>query len=229
MSIAARIIPARYVPAARSVKRAVSTTLAKTPLGNAVESKRWADRCYDMPAPQAVKWSVLTRYGHPSGTWVETGTHYGGTTAFLAAKAKHVYSIEAMPELAQAAVERFQSTPNVTIIQGLSEDSLPGILDGIQEPVSFWLDGHFSAGNTFQGLSDTPIREELAAIEPHLPSWSTVTVLVDDVRCFDPTNPSFAHYPTRGWLVDWAERNGLTWLIEHDIFVARKQWSPSQE
>ncbi|MDO9473336.1 MAG: class I SAM-dependent methyltransferase [Caulobacter sp.] len=222
MNFATRIIPARYVPAARTVKHAVSNTLAKSPLGNAVESKKWADRCYDMPAPQAVKWSVLTRYGHPSGTWVETGTYLGGTTAFLADSASHVYSIEPMPELAQAAIERFHSTPNVTIIQGLSEDRLPGVLEGIQEPVSFWLDGHFSAGNTFQGPSDTPIREELAAIAPHLPRWSTVSVLVDDVRCFDPSNPSFAHYPTRGWLVQWAERNELNWLIEHDIFVARR-------
>lgn len=222
MNRAARLIPSRFVPAARSAKHAVSSTLAKSPIGNAVESKKWADRAYDMPAPQAVKWSVLTRYGHPSGIWIETGTYLGGTTAFLAATAKHVYSIEPMPELAQAAIERFTSTPNVTIIQGLSEDCLPGILDGIQEPVSFWLDGHFSAGNTFQGPSDTPIREELAAIEPHLSRWSTVTVLVDDVRCFDPSNPSFAHYPTRGWLVEWAQRNDLNWLIEHDIFVARR-------
>ncbi|MDO8731310.1 MAG: class I SAM-dependent methyltransferase [Actinomycetota bacterium] len=222
MKHAARLVPSRYVPAARTMKRSVSNAFAKSPLGAAVEAKKWADRCYDMPAPQMVKWSVLTRYGHPLGTWVETGTYLGETTAFLAGSANHVYSLEPMPDLAQAAVERFGGIANVTIIQGLSEDCLPEILDGIAGPVSFWLDGHFSKGNTFQGPSDTPIRAELAAIEPHLPRWDSVTVLVDDVRCFDPSNPNFADYPTRGWLVDWAERNNLNWLIEHDIFVARR-------
>ena len=133
-----------------------------------------------------------------------------------------MYSIEPMPELAQAAVERFHDQANVTILQGLSEDCLPELLASVQGPVSFWLDGHFSAGNTFQGPSDTPIRAELAAIEPNLSRWETVTVLVDDVRCFDPSNPHFADDPTRGWLVDWADRHGLKWIFEHDIFIARK-------
>ncbi len=222
MNRAANLVPSRYVPAARSVKRSVTSALYRTPLGPAYEAKKWADRGYDMPAPQIVKWSVLTRYGIPTGTWVETGTYLGGTTAFLAEHAAHVYSIEPAPALAQAAVERFQDCPNVTILQGLSEDCMPGVLAGIEGPVSFWLDGHFSAGNTFQGPSDTPIRSELAAIEPQLSRWETVTVLVDDVRCFDPSNPHFADYPTRGWLVDWADRNGLSWVFEHDIFIARK-------
>ena len=222
MNPVARFVPERYLPAARSAKQAVTHSLWSSALGIALECKKWGDRNYDMPAPQPVKWSVLTRYGHPRGTWVETGTYMGQTTEFLSRTASHVYSIEPSAELAQAAVERFQATPNVTILQGLSEDCLPAILNDLSRPVSFWLDGHFSSGNTFQGPSDTPIRAELAAIEPHLAQWSAVTVLVDDVRCFDPSNPSFADYPTRGWLVDWAEGNHLNWLIEHDIFIARK-------
>ena len=47
-------------------------------------------------------------------------------------------------------------------MQGTSEVQLPKILDRLDGAVSFWLDGHFSAGVTFQGDQDTPIREELA-------------------------------------------------------------------
>jgi hypothetical protein len=51
--------------------------------------------------------------------------------------------------------------------------------------------------------------------------WDQVAVLVDDVRCFEPTDPDFKDYPERNFLVRWAESHGLVWMIEHDIFVAK--------
>ena len=183
----------------------------------------WKERQCCLPAPSLVKWAVLERYGHCRGTWVETGTFLGDTTAHLARQAAHIYSIEPGPALAARAKQRFQSQRNVTIVQGTSEDVLDGIVADLRGPASFWLDGHFSAGITFQGPADTPIREELATIERHLGHLAPVTVLVDDVRCFDPDNSEYATYPPREWLVDWAVRNHLKWTIEHDIFVA---WSP---
>lgn len=181
----------------------------------------WARRQFAMPAPPRVKRSVLLRYGDAEGTWVETGTYRGDTTAFLARAARHVYSVEPGPDLAREARERFAGDSRVTIVEGLAEERLADVVEGIDAgPVSFWLDGHYSAGVTYRGPEDTPIRAELEVVERHLDRLGTVTVLVDDVRCFDPTNPDFAGYPSRGWLVDWAERNGLGWTIEHDIFAA---------
>ena len=178
-----------------------------------------------MPAPPRVKRAVLRRYGATEGTWVETGTYRGDTTAFLARAAQHVYSIEPGPDLARDARERFAADSRVTIVEGLAEDRLAEVLDGIEAgPVSFWLDGHYSAGVTHRGPSETPIRAELAVVEKHLDRLTPVSVLIDDVRCFDPTNPEYAEYPSRGWLVGWAERNGLVWTIEHDIFAA---WTPA--
>jgi hypothetical protein len=183
---------------------------------------KWEQRGFAMPAPKRVKWSVLRRHGRATDTWIETGTYRGDTTAWLAKEAAHVWSIEPEPTLAKAAMERFADNDKVTIAEGLSEDRLPEILAQVEGPVSFWLDGHFSAGVTHRGPADTPIREELAAIEEHLPRLGQVRVLVDDLRCFEPSNPAWAAYPTRGWLVAWAERNQLNWTIEHDIFAA---WS----
>ena len=185
--------------------------------------EQWKARDFVMPAPQRVKWSVLRRYGQPTDVWVETGTYRGDTTAYLARTAAHVHSIEPGPELAEAARWRFRDDTRVSILQGLSEERLPELLETLEGPVSFWLDGHFSAGVTFRGPADTPIRDELDVIGRHLGRLGRVSVLVDDVRCFDPSNPSFASYPTRGWLVEWAEGHGLTWTIEHDIFAA---WTP---
>lgn len=173
-----------------------------------------------MPAPTAVKWAVLHRYGGPMDTWIETGTYFGDTTDFLSRTAKHVYSVEPEPSLAERARHRFASRDNVTIVQGLSEEHIGGLLDAIEGPVSLWLDGHFSSGVTFQGPIDTPIRAELDAIGQRIETLDSLTLCVDDVRCFDPGNPEYSSYPTRTWLVQWASDCTLDWTIEHDIFIA---------
>ena len=175
-----------------------------------------------MPAPQDVKWAVLERYGSGAQTWVETGTYLGDTTALLARWAPTVFTIEPEPTLASNAAKRFEATPGVTVMTATSELALPQILQSLTGTVSFWLDGHYSAGNTFLSDNETPITAELAEIERHLARLSHVAVLVDDMRCFDPTQQAFASYPSRSFAVDWANRNALSWTIEHDIFVAWK-------
>jgi len=166
--------------------------------------------------------SVLERFGLPNATWVETGTYFGETTAHLAVAARQVFSIEPDRDFAANAEEKFAKTHNVQILHGLSEELLPGILTAISGPICFWLDGHFSGPGTFQGPVDTPIELELQHIESLIASGREVVVFVDDVRLFGEINqyPSGEIYPHRSLLVNWADRNGMTWTIEHDIFIA---------
>ena len=186
-----------------------------------LELADWKARGFAAPSPPHIKRVTLLRNGTPGCTWVETGTYFGDTTAILAKHAKYVYSIEPEPELHARARLRFTKTKNVEIIHGTSELVFPGLLAKLSGDVSFWLDGHYSAGVTFKGEKDTPIKEELAAISAALPRLGRVTILIDDVRCFDPSHPEFSEYPARGWLVGWAQSQNLKWHIEHDIFVAR--------
>lgn len=181
----------------------------------------WARRGYAAPSPAFVKREVLLRHGAPRSTWIETGTFEGDTTAFLAQHAAKVISIEPEPKLYAAVVERFRGQPTVELQHGLSEDVLPRVLPQLKGNVSFWLDGHYSAGFTHKGPIDTPIVDELNAIGPAIAGWDKVAVLVDDVRCFEPTDPEFKDYPDRSFLVRWAESHKLVWMIEHDIFVAK--------
>jgi len=51
----------------------------------------------------------------------------------------------------------------------------------LPEPALFWLDGHYSGGNTGKGEKETPIMEEIETI---LSSPLPHVVLVDDARCF---------------------------------------------
>jgi hypothetical protein len=124
--------------------------------------------------------------------------------------------------LAEGAVLRFSADDTVTVVAGTSEAILPTLLAQVSGNVSFWLDGHFSAGLTHKGPTDTPILAELAAIEERAHAFSDLTVFIDDVRCFDPTQPEYVDYPARSTLVAWADRMALSWTIEHDIFIATR-------
>ncbi len=187
-----------------------------------LSSNNWAKNDYAGPSPDRMKRAVLLRNGYPEGTWVETGTYLGDTTAELAKRAKSVFSLEPEPKLYASAAKRFADAPNVTIMNGTSEDLFPALLERLAGDVSFWLDGHASGGLTFQGSKDTPVVEELHAIGGALSRFQRVSVMVDDLHCFHPSHPESSHYPRVDFLVDWARKHGLVWHIEHNIFIAKR-------
>jgi hypothetical protein len=60
---------------------------------------------------------------------------------------------------------------------------MPAILAGLQEPAVFWLDGHYSGGETGKGVVDDPILISLNQIVAH-PIKEHV-IFIDDARTFD--------------------------------------------
>ena len=63
-------------------------------------------------------------------------------------------------------------------------------MERLQQPALFWLDGHYSAGDTARGEKDTPLYEELEQIL-RAPDLGHV-IVIDDARCFgsDPAYPT---------------------------------------
>jgi hypothetical protein len=187
----------------------------------------WSITGFAMPAPPEVKWGVLARWELENSPWLETGTFYGDTTAVLAKRSPSVVTLEPMFELYEAASARLKHLSNVEVINASSETAFASTVTRLGDRVNFWLDGHYSSGNTFRGSSDTPIELELAVIGQLVQQDVHVAVFIDDVRLFveewseDPTPTDHDGYPPLRTLVDWAEQNGLHWRIEHDIFIAR--------
>jgi hypothetical protein len=183
--------------------------------------KKWSDVDYCAPSPHFIKQACVLRNGRRGAQWVETGTFLGETTELLADHGSHVISLEPAESLYLRAKEKFKDNPKVTLLNAASEDVFPQLLKDIQGEVNFWLDGHYSAGDTFQGDLDTPIVDELSCIEKNLGNFDRLVVLVDDVRCFNPALPEYSQYPSLNYLVEWANRCSLDWHIEHDMFVAK--------
>ena len=180
----------------------------------------WRRRKYALPAPHFIKQSTLLRYSIEESVWVETGTYLGETTCFLAKRFPFVYTIEPSQECCRLARKRFRAFDNIELLPGASEETLLPLLERIDSPsVCFWLDGHFSAGITYEGQVACPVLHELNVIASFLSRFRSVSVLVDDVRCAD-SNPE--SYPSLDVYVDWARSNCLNWTVENDIFIAQK-------
>ena len=153
---------------------------------------KWKKTLYDTPSPQFIKKKILLRNSIKNGQWIETGTYLGVTTSFLLSLGHQVYSIEPEENLFKQAKIKFSSVENIKILNGTSEKILPSLLPKLQGDINFWLDGHFSAGPTFQGSIDCPIEYELSAIQENLKKFSKVSIMIDDVICYLKQNKKYA-------------------------------------
>jgi hypothetical protein len=114
--------------------------------------------------------------------FIETGTCFGNMVHTIKDEVERVYSIEVDDTLFNIARLRFSFSPNVTILNGDSGETLHRLLPTVRERCLFWLDAHYSGGITGKGLTDTPIIQELKAIDAHV--VKNHIILIDDVRCF---------------------------------------------
>jgi hypothetical protein len=153
------------------------------------ETIRWirSDGCSGV-APHTIKMVMVASYLNKFSIedFVETGTYLGDTLGYIATRGVRCTSIELSEELFQAARKRFNTCKNIKLLQGDSGQRLPELLNEINKPVLFWLDGHYSSGITASAEANTPICTELKAILSH--TVKKHVILIDDARCFDGTN-----------------------------------------
>jgi hypothetical protein len=154
---------------------------------------QWERKGKPIPLPNALKQAAILKYARDGGTrvFVETGTYEGRTLAAMVPYFDRLYSVELGEELYRRACARFASVPKVRLFQGDSGEKLEDILGLVaDERCLFWLDAHYSRGDTARGSEDTPICRELSIIGRH--SRKDHVILIDDARCFgsDPAYPA---------------------------------------
>ncbi len=156
------------------------------------ELAEWERSGCPMPPPHIIKQRALKQMAGQFRltVLVETGTFHGDMVQAMKGVFDRIYSIELSESLAPRARDRFAGQDQIEIIQGDSGVELEALMGRIDQPALFWLDGHYSAGETARGEKDTPIFEELKHIFS-APNLGHV-VMIDDARCFG-AEPS---YPT---------------------------------
>jgi len=130
---------------------------------------------------------VLSKYKHNGNVFVETGTYQGTTTqAALDLGFKKIYTIELADHFYQNAIRKFARSPQVVCVFGDSTTKIKEVLNELNESAVFWLDGHWSLGDTARGDNAVPLYEELDAIANH--HIKTHTILIDDLRLMGNLN-----------------------------------------
>ena len=74
----------------------------------------------------------------------------------------------------------------------------------------FWLDAHYSGGETAHAALQTPIVKEIDIVLKDNPKN---IILIDDARCFDGTND----YPTLDTIKNYVSVVGKTMEVKDDI------------
>ncbi len=123
-------------------------------------------------------------------TFVETGTYLGNTTDEASWVFPIVHSIELSHELASSAKARFASQEHVHIHEADSGNCLIDLTPTLQEPILFYLDGHYSGPGTAKGEENAPLLRELKAIA--LAKKSESVILIDDIRLFQASKTAEA-------------------------------------
>ena len=115
--------------------------------------------------------------------FVESGTFRGDTVAAMRPFFRELVSIELFAELYLAAYNRFEGDEKVKIVHGDSGEVLPLVVNHIEGPIIYWLDGHYSgAGTASSKDTECPIIAELDAIIGR--GNPKDVILIDDARLF---------------------------------------------
>lgn len=167
-----------------------------------------------MTLPLDERAAVIRDYAERFGlrVLVETGSGDGITAGNLAPHFDRVFTIEISPSKYYGVWGALVNHRNVLPILGDSADVLPHLLNKIDDPAIFWLDGHYDGGDSGRGAVDTPICDELFTIFAH-PRQRPNVVLIDDARLFgtDPAYPS----------VDWIKGRVHQWgNDEYGVYVS---------
>lgn len=123
---------------------------------------------------------------YPNRIFIETGSYMGdGIQAALNSGFQEIYSIEITEKYYKHCSNRFRNNGRVHTIFGDTLIWLPEIIKNINEPITFWLDGHWDIGATDEtrGIQDFPICKELEIIANH-PIKNHI-ILIDDIRLLD--------------------------------------------
>jgi hypothetical protein len=113
--------------------------------------------------------------------FVETGTSYGKTALWASQHFTHVYTIERSAAMYRYATAAHGKVANISFLQGDSREHLRALQPKCLRPAIFWLDAHWSGGESYGEGDECPLLEEIAIIDGGRPDH---LLLIDDARLF---------------------------------------------
>ena len=125
--------------------------------------------------------------------FIETGTNQGDTIFSMEPYFKNLITIELSEKYYTNTKNRYKGS-KINFILGDSAVVFEKNLGAIEEDAIFFLDGHWSSGDTAKGPKDCPLVEEITHINNLYKNKAII--IVDDFRLFEKG-------PDKGYNEDW--------------------------
>jgi len=136
---------------------------------------------------------------------VETGTFNGGNAVWASGHFEKVVSIELSELYWHQARTAHKDNSNIEFLLGESPTVLATVVSRVERPL-FWLDAHWSGGDTAGVENECPLLDEIHVIaRSHL---QPKVILIDDARLFLSPPP-----PPHRWR-DWPDIGTVTHALE---------------
>ena len=135
--------------------------------------------------------------------YIETGAYFGHGIKTVLDRYEVIHSIELSEKWYKYNVEIFKNHKSVNMYLGDSKKILPDLLSKLNEPVTVYLDAHYSGAPTSFGDEETPLLFELEVLKNR--KYDDI-IIVDDCRLLGKSgtcgvSDTDAVYPTMNF--DW--------------------------
>ena len=153
--------------------------------------------------------------------YIETGTYLGNGIKDVLNNYENIHSIELADKWYHYNVEQFKNNCNVKMYLGDSKKILPELLSYIKEPITIYLDAHYSGGTTAFGEEEVPLLYELEILKKR---YYDDIIIIDDCRLLGKTGICGAGdnhpvYPTMTY--DWTSitKNNIMTVMKDDYIL----------
>ena len=126
--------------------------------------------------------------------FIETGTYLGDTALWASQNFERVITIEKSDFYWGLAQEKCSNKKNVQFLLGDSREVLRELIPKLEFPAIYWLDAHWSGGQTFGQHDECALLGELESINR---SALENFILIDDARMF--LSPPYRPYSANHW------------------------------
>ncbi len=116
--------------------------------------------------------------------YIETGTYMGDRIKSILNNYNNIYSIELSDKWYNYNKKQFINNENVKILLGDSKKILSELLNTINEPITIYLDAHYSGGTTAFGEEEVPLLYELEILKNR--EYDDI-IIIDDCRLLGKT------------------------------------------
>ena len=149
---------------------------------------------------------------------IEGGTYTGGTAKQMAQIFDRVYTIEKSENMYEISKNNLKEVKNVLLLKGDTRDYIKELMYE-NDDILFWLDAHWSGGETYGADDECPLLEELALIFQFDKNF---VVLIDDARLFlspPPLPHKFYNWPSYSEIIKLLPDKWETLVFEDVIYV----------